>query len=816
LKRVVIGCVLAAAYARADEGAQSLHPTAARAASWRLTSTALFDVKVTAIAVDPSDPNTIYVGGVAGVHFGQHAVLFRSDDAGVTWRQLENGLTGGLSVTTLLIDPANPDVVYAAIYGRGVYKSVDRGENWTLVNASSTPWIYSLVIDPRNPDTLYVAVAAEGVYKTTNAGSTWTLVSGGLGIQRTVFIVSLLLDPADSTRLYAVSTAHELHRSDDAGGSWHSVRTGIAALLWIDPTNSAVLYALQDDGALLKSVDRGLNWTRIGAGLPPNASAGSLRGDPRDPSILYAASFGAGVFRSTDGGLTWTAVNEGLANLSVGGLLAPPTGDPLLYVGTDTGLFDYRARAEFQITLPALASLHGLPPTFFHSDVWIFNGSTEREAAVTATYRCAQEGCGSSVQTFTIPPRQTRFFPDIVGTLFAAPETFGAIEFESAELVVVTSRLYTPDRSAPTVGMFVPGLALSEAHVTSVLTSLSHDSFFRTNVGVYNLNDVGQRLTFQFFSASGGLLGEIIDFVGPRQSRQINDPEIFDRIAVAGDVSDFYAIVTGDGVHPLHAYASVIDRHSQDPIFVPGADGSGALVAKTTLPAVAHVQGVGNSFFKSDVKIWNASTEGFANVTARFPCFEGDCGERVFTVAPRQMLAWDDVVTSLFHSISAGGAMEFVSDLPIVITSRLYTPTLIESTYGMFVPGFPPEASSPAVVLNGLSHPTDFSTGSRVNVGVFNQADVAQVVTYRLFDGSGNQIGQASRFFAPREFFQVNDVFASMNVSQSLESAYCLVEGSELFPLFAYAAVIDNRSQDPIFIPGEDDPEHPPIVPFSR
>ncbi len=115
-------------------------------------------------------------------------------------------------------------------------------------------------------------------------------------------------------------------------------------------------------------------------------------------------------------------------------------------------------------------------------------------------------------------------------------------------------------------------------------------------------------------------------------------------------------------------------------------------------------------------------------------------------------------------------------------------------------------------MLNGLSHPEDPASGSRVNVGVFNQADVAQVVTYRLFDGGGHAIGQTARLFAPREFFQVNDVFGFLGVSAPVETAYCLVEGSELLPLFAYAAVLDNRSQDPIFIPGEDDPEHPPIV----
>jgi hypothetical protein len=476
----------------------------------------------------------------------------------------------------------------------------------------------------------------------------------------------------------------------------------------------------------------------------------------------------------------------------------------------------WAAGAELRITVPAVASLHGVATTYFHSDVWVFNGSAQHTAEVTATYRCAQASCGNAVQPFTIPPRQVRAFTDVVAALFNAPETFGAIEFDSTDLLVVTSRLYTPDRSEPTVGMFVPGLQPNDAHARSVLTSLSHNELFRTNVGVYNPNDFGQPVLFQFFGASGGFVGEIFGSVGPRKSLQLNDPEIFSRITLPAGTSSFYCLVTGDGAHGLYAYASVIDRNSQDPIFVPGADGSGVLVAKTTLPAVARVPGFGNTFFKSDVKIWNASDEQFAEVTARFACFEGDCGDRVFTVAPRQMLAWDDIVLSLFDSTSAGGAMEFVSETPIVVTSRLYTPTLIESTYGMFVPGLPPEASSPAVVLNGLSRPDDFSTGSRVNVGVFNQADVAQVVIYRLFDGNGNRIGQTARLFAPREFFQVNDVFAFLNVSQSVQSAYCLVEGSELLPLFAYAAVIDNRSQDPIFVPGEDDPEHPPIVPLAR
>ena len=74
-----------------------------------------------------------------------------------------------------------------------------------------------------------------------------------------------------------------------------------------------------------------------------------------------------------------------------------------------------------------------------------------------------------------------------------------------------------------------------------------------------------------------------------------------------------------------------------------------------------------------------------------------------------------------------------------------------------------------------------------------------------------------ARFFGEREVFQVNDVFSFVGVTaSSVESAYVLVEGSELLPIFSYAAVIDNRSQDPIFIPGEDDPEKPPIRPSAH
>ncbi|HSE64934.1 MAG TPA: hypothetical protein VLG15_15105, partial [Thermoanaerobaculia bacterium] len=358
-----------------------LSATAFGAESWRLTSPALYEVGVAAIAVDPRTPSTIYVGGHTGPTLRQTAALLRSDDGGFTWRRF--GIPG-LSVQSLNLDPANPDVVYIGTYGGGFLKSVDRGESWTAFQPSGLPWVSAAVLDRANPGTLYVAFAGAGIFRSTNSGETWTSISGPLGVIEEV-VTSLALDPSAPNRLLAVA-AGGLYRTDDGGTTWVLLSRVVDQILLAVP---GALYGGRDVG-LVMSTDGGHTWSPIGAGLPPpgNASFRALIQDPANPGVLYIGTAAAGVFRSMDGGRTWTPFNQGMTHRFVGALLATPSGDPFLYAGTDAGLYDYRSRPEFQTTLPAVASLHGVPPAFFHSDVWIFNGSAESEATVTATYRC--------------------------------------------------------------------------------------------------------------------------------------------------------------------------------------------------------------------------------------------------------------------------------------------------------------------------------------------------------------------------------------------------------------------------------------------
>jgi hypothetical protein len=247
----------------------------------------------------------------------------------------------------------------------------------------------------------------------------------------------------------------------------------------------------------------------------------------------------------------------------------------------------HRARAAFPVllfllplaltaetlTIPAVTSLPvGSTASPFFSDVRVFNTSYTTPVSVTAVYRCFLGACpGAAPQaTFTLAPRESRAFDDMVLSTFNAPSSAGAVEVTSAgSSVRATSRLYSTS-PMPTVGMFVPGLKSSGAHPVSVLTSLANGAF-RTNVGVYNGNDVGVAVTIRLFDG-GTQLGSKTVALGPRAGTQVN--RIFDEMGQAGLITtNAYAVVeTDDPNLAVFSYAAVIDNATTDPIFVVGAE----------------------------------------------------------------------------------------------------------------------------------------------------------------------------------------------------------------------------------------------------
>jgi hypothetical protein len=235
----------------------------------------------------------------------------------------------------------------------------------------------------------------------------------------------------------------------------------------------------------------------------------------------------------------------------------------LLLAGTAT-------LAAETVTLPVAASVVGAGGVPFVSDVRVFNTSYTDVLTVTAVYRF-----GGQQQTFQLAPREAQAFDDICVSLFGVPNSLGAIEFTStasAGGLVVTSQLRSPLSDGGHVGMFIPGLPPSAAHAVTVLTGLVNGDS-RTNVGVYNPNEVSVTATIRLFDGPV-LLGTRAVGLAAHGATQVNN--IYGDLGFGGLAkSNGYATVESDNASAsLFTYAAEADNRSGDLILIIGTEDS--------------------------------------------------------------------------------------------------------------------------------------------------------------------------------------------------------------------------------------------------
>ena len=299
---------------------------------------------VGALAVAPSDPNTVYVGSGEGLQRPDLAVgdgIYKSADAGKTWTHL--GLRDAQQITAIVVDPKNPDRVFVAAEGhpygpnaeRGVFRSLDGGKSFEKVlYKDENTGAADIVMDPSNPQILFAALWAarvapwevrsgeyfiipgSGLYKSTDGGSTWRPITQGLptaddGLSR----MGIAIAPNDPQRVYLnVETKKEkagIYRSDDAGESWQLVNSdhriggrGPGAMgIAVAPDNPDTIYVANT--ASWKSSDAGK--TFVGwKGAPGGDDYQRIWISAENPQII-AISADQGASISVNGGDTWSS-----------------------------------------------------------------------------------------------------------------------------------------------------------------------------------------------------------------------------------------------------------------------------------------------------------------------------------------------------------------------------------------------------------------------------------------------------------------------------------------------------------------------------
>jgi photosystem II stability/assembly factor-like uncharacterized protein len=160
--------------------------------------------------------------------------------------------------------------------------------------------ITSIAIEPANPNHIIVGANTGGIWRSIDGGANWTVLTDNLS---TLNVGALTMDPGNSSTYFWGSTGGTIFRSTDSGTTWnfHSdTGSGTVNKILIDPVNTNKMYCSVEGGGIFKSTDAGLNWTIINS----NATNGyDVEFKPGDTNVIYAS--GNEFFLSTDGGVTF-------------------------------------------------------------------------------------------------------------------------------------------------------------------------------------------------------------------------------------------------------------------------------------------------------------------------------------------------------------------------------------------------------------------------------------------------------------------------------------------------------------------------------
>ncbi|HEY0872741.1 MAG TPA: hypothetical protein VGD94_04660 [Vicinamibacterales bacterium] len=469
-------------------GARRIYAAYATSGVWKTdddgaTWQSIFDDQATPsigdIAVAPSNPDHVWIGtGEANLFRASMAGvgIYKSTDGGKTFTHM--GLTDTQTIGRILVHPTNPDIVYVAASGhewtdnemRGVFKTTDGGRTWNKVfYKSPRTGAWDLVMDPTNPDVIYASMWQRirrkwsdprvepgydegGIFKTTDGGNTWTDASAGLPAPQYRGRIGIDIAQTNAKVLYAFVDnyepgrppqpnerdaygrpinearikAAEVYRTDDGGTTWRKVSESnefmtdhsgtygwVFGQIRVDPSDENRVFTL--GLGLNVSTDGGKTFATFANSRSVHGDHHGLWIDPKRPNVIYNVNDG-GFYSTADNGQTWTfAVSAGGAQFY--NVVVDQSTPPWMYgsiqdIGSRRGRLTMNERRQIQAVEYERApggegSHHAVDPknpniVYAHS---FYGGFQRHDLSIPAPPRGRRGGGGEDEERQQAPPR---------------------------------------------------------------------------------------------------------------------------------------------------------------------------------------------------------------------------------------------------------------------------------------------------------------------------------------------------------------------------------------------------------------------------
>jgi hypothetical protein len=470
------------------------------------------------------------------------------------------------------------------------------------------------------------------------------------------------------------------------------------------------------------------------------------------------------------------------------------------------------ARAAESLFVPASAHAPGVGDTFFVTDLRIFNpGTLPVPVTILFTPKDADGATARILRSETLAALETRFYPDILEDTFGLANMVGALEIRpSGGGVIATSRTYN-ETAIGSFGQFIAARPASEAAglgTTLHLLQVGKSADLRANVGFCETTGNPASVMVEIWDDHGARLGGSEFPVSAWGMKQLND--VFATLGVAARPVVRVTLRVTSGSGRILGYASVVDNNSTDQICVP-AQQPPAAGERLFVAAGASASGASESLWRTDLRIANVSGEFRTVKLALLPNGSDNSlpVTKSYGLAAGEVKALDDAVAGEFAATGSAGflvAADPATATGILATSRTYNVSA-SGTFGQFIPALPASAALAAGEGRATSLGIDRSDAYRANVGFLNTTTAPGQVRVRLLSGAGTPLASRDYDLSPWSPMQLNDVFAVLGVPWQTNARvdFELISGSA--ELLGYASVIDNRTNDPVYVPARPWPE---------